>query len=141
MKHFLGIDVGGSYIKSGIVSESGEVSEVGKTKTYRKEPETVLAAIRQIISQKSQSTDLDGIGVSIPGVIDKNFNMVTSGAIEGLAGRNILNELQEGISIPLTVVNDANAIALAERWGGAAQGCHDFVCLPLGTDVGLHVCV
>lgn len=141
MKHFLGIDVGGSYIKSGIVSESGEVSEVGKTKTYRKEPETVLAAIRQIISQKSQPTDLDGIGVSIPGVIDKNFNMVTSGAIEGLAGRNILNELQEGISIPLTVVNDANAIALAERWGGAAQGCHDFVCLPLGTDVGLHVCV
>ena len=136
MKKYAGIDIGGSFIKYGIVTDSGEVLFSDKCPTDRTEPELVIETLVNIIEKLKLAYAIDQVGISIPGVINRDNKMVTSGAIEGLYKYDVTAILAKKTQTLVQLVNDANAVAYAEKWIGAAKDSENFVCLSLGTGVG-----
>lgn len=133
---YAGIDIGGSFIKYGIVTETGDILFSDKCPTDRTKPDLVLDALSGIIDKLKSVYGIDQVGISIPGVINKDNKMLTSGALEGLHKYDVSAILAERTQTKVQLVNDANAVASAEKWVGAAENCDNFVCLPLGTGVG-----
>lgn len=136
MEEYLGIDIGGSFIKYGIINDNGSVLFKNKIPSNRKEPEKIIDSLIQIILETKNVRSLAGVALSIPGVICDNNKMLTSGALEGLYRYNLTQILLEKTKMKVCIVNDAKAVGYAEKWIGAGKNCRNFVCLPLGTGVG-----
>ncbi|TPR55130.1 ROK family protein [Enterococcus sp. OL5] len=136
MKYYLGIDVGGSFIKYGVIDEKGNIISKGKSSTQRMNPEAVLNDLAQIILSEKKGRTLSGVGISLPGVINKENQLLTSGAIEKLFQYDVRRILTEKTELTILLVNDAKAISFGEKWLGAGKNHLNFVCLPLGTGVG-----
>lgn len=136
MKNYVGIDIGGTSIKYGLVSAAGEIVAQASLPTAI-EQEEVLADLAKIVTDfQDAGHDLAGIGVSMPGVVEADGMLTTAGAVKCLTGVNLQTELEERTGLATTIENDANAAAIAEQWLGAAQGIHNYLSLVLGTGVG-----
>ena len=136
MKVYLGIDIGGTFIKYGIVNSTGKILFKDKVPTDRVKPEAVLNSIVEIINNQKKNYTISGVGLSIPGVITSKNKLITSGAIQNMYQYDVVGILTKKTNTEVRMVNDANAIAYAEKWVGLGQKCKNFVCLPLGTGVG-----
>lgn len=131
---FLGFDIGGTDIKYGCVNSVGECFDREKIKT----PEThseLVQVLTETIANVDKKTSLSGIGLSIPGVISKN-RMISSGALDFIERETFLDDLKKAVDLPITMMNDANAVCMAERWVGKGQDLANFICITLGTAVG-----
>ena len=84
MEKYVGIDIGGSFIKYGIVTETGELLFSDKCPTDRTNSERVIDKLVDIILKLKHEYGIDRVGISIPGVINKNNKMLTSGALDGM---------------------------------------------------------
>lgn len=142
--NYFGIDIGGTAIKYGIVDEAGHVlisEEYPDNFDGYKTPilTTLLATSKQFLeNNKIDTMTLAGIGVSATGQIDCEAGVVAGvgGNIINWEGAAIKDSLIEKYHLPVTVVNDANCVALAEAWIGGAKGCHDVIVVTIGTGVG-----
>ena len=72
----------------------------------------------------------------MPGIVEKNGFLTTAGAITALYGVNLKDTLEQRTNLPIQILNDANAAALAEHWIGSATTYQTFISLVLGTGVG-----
>ncbi|GEO59075.1 ROK family protein [Companilactobacillus bobalius] len=137
MKNYVGLDIGGTSVKYGLVDENGVVSNKGHFKTNVDDQAGLLndlvTAVKEI---QSLDKDVLGIGVSMPGVVQVDGFLTTSGAVKCFTGINLAQLLEEKTGLPAKIENDANAAAIAEKWIGSAQGVHDYIGLVLGTGVG-----
>ncbi len=141
MKRYLGIDIGGTAVKYGIVDELGNVlvkdeREVAFDNYKTPIIETVVLAVRDLL-QKNEY-ELSGIGVSATGQIDSKKGMVagTGGNIAGWNGTPIKEILEAEFHLPCTVANDANCMCLGECWTGSAKGYSDVIGITIGTGIG-----
>ena len=141
MKQYLGIDIGGTAVKLGLVDEQGQVlarQEQSVSFDGYKTPvlDTVLAAARQFAAD--HPAELAGIGVSATGQIDSRQGIVagTCGNLPNYIGSPIKAVLEEAFGLLVTVANDANCMTLGEVWAGAAKGYTDVIGVTLGTGVG-----
>ena len=140
-KMYLGVDIGGTAVKLGLVDDTGAVlrrAERSVSFDGYKTPilDTVQAAIRDFLAQDPPA--LAGIGVSATGQIDSRRGVVagTCGNFPGWIGVEIKDTLEREFSLPVTVANDANCMLLGEVWAGAAKGYTDVIGVTLGTGVG-----
>lgn len=141
MSTLLGIDIGGTAVKIGVVDENGKVL-LSETRSVSfdgyKTPilDTVTAAIRDFIAPHDAPA-LAGIGVSATGQIDSRRGVVagTCGNFPGWIGVDIKGTLEREFGLPVTVANDANCMLLGEVWAGAAKGYTDVIGVTLGTGV------
>lgn len=144
MKYAIGIDLGGTSIKYGIVNSNGE------TLFDDRIPSMADQSANHIIEQLKHAVDilleyannnnitLCGIGIGTPGIVDDTESTVLGGA-ENLAGwENIPLALilEEYSGLKTLVNNDANVMGLAEAGFGAAKGCSDVIFLTIGTGIG-----
>ena len=144
MKHYLGIDIGGTAVKLGIVDEAGTVLAKAEESVsfdgYRTPIlTTVLKAAQAFLAAQSvPAKSLAGIGVSATGQIDSRKGIVagTCGNLPNYIGAPIKAELEKTFGLPVTVANDANCMTLGEVWVGGAQGYTDVIGVTLGTGVG-----
>ena len=141
-KMYLGVDIGGTAVKLGLVDENGQVvSRAERSVSFDgyKTPilDTVTAAIRDFIAPHDAPA-LSGIGVSATGQIDSRRGVVagTCGNFPGWIGVDIKGTLEREFGLPVTVANDANCMLLGEVWAGAAKGYTDVIGVTLGTGVG-----
>ena len=141
-KMYLGVDIGGTAVKLGLVDENGQVvSRAERSVSFDgyKTPilDTVTAAIRDFIASHDAPA-LAGIGVSATGQIDSRRGVVagTCGNFPGWIGVDIKGTLEREFGLPVTVANDANCMLLGEVWAGAAKGYTDVIGVTLGTGVG-----
>lgn len=132
---FIGIDVGGTTIKYGVILKNGEIVKKGQLPTIH-EKEGFLQSITALIKSLQQEAIVDGVGISAPGIIQKDGTMITAGSIKSLYGINLKQEIEERVKLPVMVENDANAAAIAEKWLGHAQNCENYLCLVVGTGIG-----
>lgn len=132
---FLSIDIGGTTIKYGIVDRQGNILKKSAVKTEDNK-EVFLASLLSIYHEVKNDYEIEGIGISAPGIIEKNGHMTTAGAIMSLYGENIKTFLEENTHLPVTIDNDANAAAIAEKWLGNATNMKNYICLVLGTGMG-----
>ena len=144
MKTYLGIDIGGTAVKLGLVTGTGEVLLREETSvsfdgyrtpildTVRKAAAGTLAACRAAGYEPS------GVGVSATGQIDSSRGIVagTCGSLPGWPDAPIRDALEAELGLPVTVANDANCMILGEAWVGAARGYSDVLGVTLGTGVG-----
>ena len=142
----IGIDIGGTNTKYGIVNHRGEILEKGdlRTDAYPKVEEYVDAlhkALNPIIKKNGGETTIKGIGIGAP-----NGNPFT-GTIEyapNLRWRGVipLCELVTAkFKMRSVINNDAKAAAIGEMTYGAARGMKDFIMITLGTGVGSGIVV
>lgn len=136
MKRYLGIDIGGTTIKYGVFNEFGEEvrSQSGVMGTNRDDLESMLSILTSIIKSLEP---LDGVGISVPGGVDNESGFVIEGGACSCLDQVPLKELlKERSGYHISVENDANCVALAEKWVGNGKDCKNFICITLGTGVG-----
>lgn len=139
---YAGIDLGGTFVKCGIVDETGRILAkksvpTGKERPYREIVRDMAEAVKELAEGLSLSlSDLRGAGVGSPGTVDSaRGTIVYSNNIrwENVPLGPALSEL---LGMPVSVTNDANAAALGECFCGAGAGYRDVVLVTLGTGVG-----
>ena len=144
MNTYLGIDIGGTAVKLGLVSENGEVllrQEASVSFDNYQTPilETVRkAAARMLAVSREAGYQPVGAGVSATGQIDSGQGIVagTCGSLPGWPGAPIRAVLESDLGLPVTVANDANCMILGEAWVGAAKGYTDVLGVTIGTGLG-----
>ena len=134
MKYYAGIDIGGTHIKMGIINEEGKVC-LSENEETSKERERLMKQVKDFLFRHSEYP-VEAIGISTPGIVRSDGYMQTSGAIKCFFHRNMKEEFEEYLKLPVVIENDGKAAACAEKWQGAAKDIDNFVCLTLGTAIG-----
>lgn len=142
---YLGIDIGGTAVKFGLVNGEGvmvsDVSEYSVKFDNYETPiiETVVKSVKEFMSKNNKNFfDINGIGVSATGGINSKLGIVegSAGHIKNWKGTDIKKRLEAEFGMNTAVLNDANAAALGEMWKGAAKGRENVVVMTIGTGVG-----
>ncbi|WP_291649439.1 ROK family protein [Clostridium sp.] len=135
MEFYIGVDIGGTFIKFGVVSKDGVVIHEEKVETGQVGIE-IISKIKEFYLSQKEKHNLLGLGLSLPGIVSEDGLMRTAGAIKDFIGVNVKELLQNEIDIPVKIISDSNAAAAAEAWNGKGRNIKNFVCLTLGTAVG-----
>ena len=149
MGTYLGIDIGGTAAKLGLVNEEGQVlasESYGVSFDDYQTPilQTVLKSSQDFLQmQKISPETLCAIGISATGQIDTQQGVVigSAGHIQNWLGSPLKQAFIEAYGKPVNVINDANSVALGESWVGAARGKRHVVAVTIGTGVGGGVIV
>ena len=141
-KYYVGIDLGGTFIKGGIVDDLGNIVYEDKAPTEsdkgaEKVAENIAALVKKLLERVGLGADdVEGIGMGVPGMIDsKNGNVIYS---NNLAWKDfaIGPRVSELTGLRVKIANDANVAALGEVKFGVAKGYDSAILLTLGTGVG-----
>jgi glucokinase len=142
-KRYVGIDLGGTNIKSGLVTADCRV--VGRVSTPTEAdqgPSHVLDRMALSVRDLAAKTgitlaDIDGVGVGAPGPLDsKAGKVVFAPNLKGWKNIAVRDELQKRLGRPVVLENDANIAAYGEFRCGAGKDVSDMFLLTLGTGVG-----
>ncbi len=141
-RYAAGIDLGGTFVKYALVSESGEILFDGKLpvggKATREDTlEAIQNSIQHVVDEAAQKgVELQGIGIGSPGIVCDG--VVLGGADNLDRWENIdLNKIySEVFGLPVFADNDANVMGLGEVAFGAAKDCTDVVFITVGTGIG-----
>ena len=135
--NYLAIDVGGTFIKYAVITDECAISVKDKTPTRQDSMEIFIDSLVEIYEKVSSSYELDGVALSMPGIIDsKRGFMYTGGTLFCISNVNIVEILEQRLHVPVTVENDAKCAALAELWKGAVKDCNNAIVVVCGTAVG-----
>lgn len=132
----LGIDIGGTRIKYG-VAEGERIIESGSCDTPKGDYRSVLAVICKIAQEMTvKHSDLVGIGLSVPGVIDPHLGIVRYSNNLGWSDAPIVSDLHEYTKLPVKAANDAHCATFAEAVFGAGKDYDRVAMFTIGTGVG-----
>ncbi|MBS1913736.1 MAG: ROK family protein [Bacteroidetes bacterium] len=137
----IGVDVGGTTIKFGIVRDDGTVRGHHALPTEAERgPEGVLDRIARGIGTLLETPhhSISGIGLGVPGVINNSGEVCYPPNFPGWEVVPVADRLGAilGTELPIAVENDANAAAFAEAHAGSGHGAGSFLYITLGTGVG-----
>lgn len=141
-KMILGIDIGGTAIKIGLVTESGEIFEKWEIPTNIDNQganiasETWESVKEKLVVHNIDQGDLIGIGIGAPGFIDTDTGFVYKAVNIGWENLDLAGQFKELADLPVYVANDANVAALGENWKGAGSQAQNVIAVTLGTGVG-----
>ena len=140
--YYICVDIGGTSIKYGVLSEKGEIFIDGtiSTKVTVKE-NFILSDVKKLVRNildEYKKYEIKGICVSTAGVVDpEKGKIVFAGpTIPKYTGTEIKKELEKEFSLPCEVENDVNCAGLGEYWRGAGKGSKSMVCMTIGTGIG-----
>jgi ROK family protein len=140
--YYICIDIGGTSIKYGVLSEKGEIFIDGTVSTKVTEKENfILSDVKKLIRNildEYRNYEIKGICVSTAGVVnpEKGEIAYAGPTIPKYTGTKIKEELEKEFSISCEVENDVNCAGLGEYWKGAGKGSKSMVCLTIGTGIG-----
>lgn len=148
-KKTIGIDIGGTFIKIGVVNEEGSILksvsiQTNVTEGPQQAVKRICTAIEKLIKELTfKYSDFIGIGIGIPGLLNtKEGLIISSPNLPGWEYYPLRNDIQlKLLGMPAFVENDANAAALGELYFGAGTDSNNLICLTLGTGVGGGVVV
>lgn len=143
-KYVIGIDVGGTNIKAGLVSAKAKVIDRSEfsTKSFASDRKELISRIASEIKRLMDQNglvkkDIEGIGIGLPGLVDTPNGIVRFlPNIPGWRNVPLKIKLEKKLGIPVFLENDVNLIALGEWRYGAGRGVKNMVCMTLGTGVG-----
>jgi glucokinase len=132
----IGIDIGGTHVKSGVIDEDGVVLERLMRDTPSTSPREVEDTISEIVSELRTRHYVVAVGIGAAGFVDATRSTVLFSP--HLAWRNepLRDAVRRRVGLSTLVDNDANMAAWAEWRFGAAQNESDLVCITLGTGIG-----
>src|ERR1700740_3263467 len=132
--YFLGLDIGGTTVKAGLIDEAARVLEARKTPTVVDDLNTFISKLTELIRDFQKSAPIDAVGIGVPGLrSSRTHAIVTSPNIPCLKNVNLEELVAEEVHLKVVSENDANAGAYAEFICGAGSGLQDMAYLTLGT--------
>ena len=142
LSEILGIDIGGTSVKLGLVSNTGELSN---KLTFPTQPLTSVSQFFQALSLhiqevlESSNTDLaalTGIGIGAPGHSTAGGDIIGAVNLPFKDSIPIVDFLNDLTGLPVFLLKDAKVAALGEKYWGAAREMNNFIILMLGTGLG-----
>lgn len=141
-KYAFGVDLGGTTVKLGFFTTSGELKDKWEIPTVKDDggkkilPDIAKSVLDKIEENKIDKSDVVGVGIGVPGPVDAdgfcnkavNLNWTEYFDLEGTLHKLTGLHVKGG--------NDANVAALGEAFKGAAEGCKEVIMVTLGTGVG-----
>ena len=138
-QYYVGVDVGGTTVKMGMFSDTGELLDKWEIPTRRKNNgQYILSDIVDSIEEKRETFEgnIKGIGVGIPGPVTADRTVLKCANL-GWDVFSVSNKLASLTGVGnVKVGNDANVAALGEMWKGGGRGYDSIVMVTLGTGVG-----
>ncbi len=137
----IGIDLGGTFIKFGLVDENANATETFQLPT----PSGAEAVISQMVAGAQEAMtrfnvsedQVVGVGIGSPGPLDiDKGTVIDMPNLPGMKDAPLRDGVGVGLGKPSFLVNDANAAAFGEYLCGAGKGTKDMILLTLGTGVG-----
>jgi glucokinase len=137
----IGIDIGGTNTKWGLVNHRGEIMQKGDLRTDAYSTvdlfiDALYKTLEPVIETYNSEGNVKGIGIGAPngnyysGTIEYAPNLIWKGIIP------VTKLITKRFGLPSSLTNDANAAAVGEMTYGAARGLRDFIMITLGTGVG-----
>lgn len=139
MTHIIGVDLGGTSIEAGTISD-GKVLKTYKVATQasiggEKTIDLLRKAISSLITHETEA-----VGIGVPSVVDRDKGIVYN--VQNIAGWDevhLKSILETDFGIPVHVDNDANCFAYGEKIYGKGRNFSDFVGVTLGTGIGAGI--
>ena len=135
--YYLGLDIGGTTIKAGLIDENGNVLESRKAPTIIDDIDGLISKLTELIRDFQKSWAIDGIGIGVPGLRSSKTHVIeTAPNIACLKNVNLEQLVADKVHIRVVTENDANSGAYAEFVCGAGAGLQHLAYLTLGTGLG-----
>ena len=145
---YVGLDVGGTAMKAGVVDDSGKAraSVSLPTEAHRGQEfglERMCESIRQAVAAAGlKMRDITAIGVATPGTMDIPAGLILDPPnLKPWRNVPVRDHIQKVFKLPTAFQNDANAAAFGEFWAGAGRDVHSLVLFTLGTGVGCGIII
>jgi glucokinase len=134
----LGIDIGGTNIKSGVIDGNNNlIDKYSIPANAHLGRDAIMSSIYSAIDRSLERFPIiRSIGIGLPGIIDDDGNLIVSPNLTALIGLNFKKHLSEKFHFPVSVDNDANTAAYAELYLGSGKDLDSFLYITLGTGVG-----
>ena len=135
----LAFDIGGTWVKYGIVDARGQLLFVDQLATQgAPDGKALLTRLLAVAAPLVERHAPAGIAFSTLGIIDARDGRLVGAveAISGYFGQSPKASFESAFGLPVVVENDGNCVALAEGWTGAAAGVPHYLALTLGTGIG-----
>lgn len=153
-KYVLALDIGGTFIKSGLIEASGEAVEIPPVAVdSNAEAEKIIQSFADAIEagldkagELSGACEVGGIGMAIPDPFDyyKGVSLMKH-KFASLYGRDLSAEIHQKLpkikEVPIRYCHDANAFIIGETWRGAGMGFSRVIGVTLGTGIGVGASV
>ena len=142
---YVGVDIGGTNLKAGLVDENGTLLATQKMKVSSISDDEGLAwTVASLVQELARTvnipvSDVASVGVGVPGTVEirsGSINYTCNLPLHNVPLRKLFHRY---LSIPLYIENDANCAALAEFLVGAGRDSKRFVTITLGTGVGAGI--
>lgn len=142
MKKYAVLDIGGTTIKYGCVTENGHFLLKGTRPTLAREEgsEGIVRKVVEIVDTIGRQGVLSGVAIDSAGIVKPGFagEIIFAGeaSFPGYSGTKLASRVTEATGLPCYLENDVNAAALGEYWQGAAQGAASVFMATVGTGLG-----
>jgi glucokinase len=140
---YVGLDVGGTSMKAGVVEDDGRpLSSVSLPTEAHKGQEHGLAVMcesirRAVAAAHRDMKDIAAIGVATPGLMDIPAGVILDPPnLKPWRNVPVRQHIHDAFGVPTAFQNDANAAAYGEYWAGAGREAHSMVMFTLGTGIG-----
>ncbi len=139
-RYAVGVDLGGTNVKIGIVSQKGKIIKKTSLETLAEDgPDSVISQIKKGVKEILDKNKLKirGIGIGAPGTVSTKKGTVENPPnLPGWEKVNLGKIIQKEFKINVHVENDANVAAIGEMIFGAGKKINSFIMVTLGTGVG-----
>ena len=140
--YYIGLDVGGTTFKAGVVTEDGRIVHkdampTGIERPYQEIIADMAALCKKVAADAGiEMSEIKSIGVGVPGLFDNKTGMIPFCTNLGWHDIPFVAEMKKHLDTPVYGDNDATVAGLAESVAGVSAGIRDSVFLTLGTGVG-----
>ncbi|MEZ6043931.1 MAG: ROK family protein, partial [Planctomycetaceae bacterium] len=147
-RRFLGIDVGGTNIKAGVVDDNGIVISTSSVPTEsEKGPDHGVQQMHKVAMKAIRDADLSpadihAVGLATPGTMDIPAGMLLDPPnLPGWKDFPVRQRVADAMQLPVVLQNDANAAAYGEYWAGSAKEANSLIFFTLGTGLGSGIII
>ena len=144
--HIIGVDLGGTCIRTGIVAKKGILGSISSRPTLSsRPPEDIIADIVDEIQNIEKDYGIEHenapIGIGVPTVLDRNGGLFPCPNLPTMGGILFKDMLMKALHRDVTVSNDALCFTVGEWIWGCGEKCRNFLGLTLGTSIGLGLII
>jgi glucokinase len=133
----IGVDIGGTKVAGGVVTEAGRILQKVRRPTPFASPKDTAEAIAEVVDVlRTTHPDVTAVGLGAAGFVDETRSTVVFAPNLAWRDEPIKDKVEGLVGLPVIVENDANAMAWGEARFGAGRGEEFLVCVTLGTGIG-----
>ncbi len=132
----IGVDVGGTKIAAGVVTEDGAIVDELRNETPADNVEATEAVIIDLVGKLRQRHEIEAVGIGAAGYVGADRATVLFAPNLAWRDEPLRSEIESAVDVPVVVENDANAAAWGEFRFGAGADADDLLLVTVGTGVG-----